>query len=72
MLRGTGQREEADNLYCRVADIGAAEAALRAKGVVFSASARMIRCHADGAGGWMAFFKDDEGRDLALHLQKAR
>ena len=23
--------------------------------------------HPDGAEEWMAFFKDDEGRDLALH-----
>jgi hypothetical protein len=27
----------------------------------------MIHRHADGREEWMAFFKDDEGRDLALH-----
>jgi catechol 2,3-dioxygenase-like lactoylglutathione lyase family enzyme len=67
MLRETGQAGPADILYLSVADIGATHAALVARGVVFVGPPHMIHKHADGAEEWMAFFKDDEGRDLALH-----
>jgi catechol 2,3-dioxygenase-like lactoylglutathione lyase family enzyme len=52
MLKETGSREEADILYLSCPDIGAPH---------------IIHKHPDGAEEWMAFFKDDEGRDLALH-----
>ena len=67
MLRETGQPGPADILYLSVADIGAAHAGLVARGVVFGGAPHMIHRHPDGAEEWMAFFKDDEGRDLALH-----
>ncbi len=67
MLRQTGQRGAADILYLSVSDIGAAHAGLAARGLVFSGAPHMIHRHGDGTEEWMAFFKDDEGRDLALH-----
>ncbi|MFN0114318.1 MAG: VOC family protein [Paracoccaceae bacterium] len=69
MLRETGRREEADILYFRVDDIGAAHATLAAKGVSFRGAPHMIHRHPDGTEDWMAFFADDEGRDLALQMQ---
>jgi len=71
MLRETGARGPADILYFRVADIGAAHAALAARGVAFTGAPHMIHRHPDGTEEWMAFFADDEGRDLALHMQAA-
>jgi catechol 2,3-dioxygenase-like lactoylglutathione lyase family enzyme len=67
MLRETGTRDEADLLYLPVPDIASACAALMQRGVVFSGAPHMIHRHPDGTEEWMAFFKDDEGRDLALH-----
>ncbi|MBL9049945.1 MAG: hypothetical protein JNK19_07530 [Tabrizicola sp.] len=67
MLKETGRRDEADILYLRCADIGAEHAALVERGAVFTGAPHMIHKHPDGAEEWMAFFKDDEGRDLALH-----
>jgi len=67
MLRETGQRDQADILYLSVQDIDAAHSALIGRGLVFSRAPHMIHRHPDGAEEWMAFFKDDEGRDLALH-----
>lgn len=67
MLRETGTRDEADILYLATPDIAAAHADLSARGAVFSGAPHMIHKHPDGAEEWMAFFHDDEGRDLALH-----
>lgn len=67
MLRETGSRDEADILYLAVPDIGAAHAELGGRGLVFSGAPHIIHRHPDGTEEWMAFFKDDEGRDLALH-----
>jgi catechol 2,3-dioxygenase-like lactoylglutathione lyase family enzyme len=67
MLRETGTRDEADILYLSTPDIAAAHAALVAKGAEWTGAPHMIHRHPDGAEEWMAFFKDDEGRDLALH-----
>ena len=72
MLRETGKREEADILYFRVPDIASAHAALARAGAQISAAPHMIHRHADGTEEWMTFFKDDEGRDLALHMIQAR
>jgi DNA-binding CsgD family transcriptional regulator/predicted enzyme related to lactoylglutathione lyase len=56
-------------LYLRVDDIGAAYNALGARGVEFNGAPHMIFRHADGMEEWMAFFKDPEGRILALMSQ---
>ena len=56
-------------LYLRVEDIAAAYADLIARGVEFSGAPHMIHRHADGTEEWMAFFKDPEGRPLALMSQ---
>ena len=67
MLRETGTRDPADILYFRVPNIAAAHADLSAKGIAFTRPPHLIHRHPDGTGEWMAFFTDDEGRDLALH-----
>ncbi|HLQ19622.1 MAG TPA: VOC family protein [Tabrizicola sp.] len=67
MLRETGQREEADILYLSTSDIAAAHAALTERGASMTGAPHRIHKHPDGTEEWMAFFKDDEGRDLALH-----
>ncbi len=56
-------------LYLRVDDIAAAHADLTARGTEFSGAPHMIHRHADGTEEWMAFFKDPEGRPLALLSQ---
>jgi DNA-binding CsgD family transcriptional regulator/extradiol dioxygenase family protein len=56
-------------LYLRVDDIAAAYTALAARGVEFKGAPHMIHRHADGTEEWMAFFKDPEGRFLALMSQ---
>ena len=67
MLREIGARDTADILYFRVPDIGAAHSALAARDVAFTSAPHVIHRHPDGAEEWMAFFHDDEGRDLSLH-----
>ena len=56
-------------LYLRVDDIGAAYSELGARGVEFNGAPHLIYRHADGTEEWMAFFKDPEGRFLALMSQ---
>jgi len=56
-------------LYLRVEDIAAVHTDLAARGVEFSGAPHMIHRHADGTEEWMAFFKDPEGRSLALMSQ---
>jgi DNA-binding CsgD family transcriptional regulator/catechol 2,3-dioxygenase-like lactoylglutathione lyase family enzyme len=56
-------------LYLRVDDIGAAYNELTARGVEFKGAPHLIFRHADGLEEWMAFFKDPEGRLLALMAQ---
>jgi DNA-binding CsgD family transcriptional regulator/catechol 2,3-dioxygenase-like lactoylglutathione lyase family enzyme len=56
-------------LYLRVEDIGAAYRELTARGVEFKGAPHLIHRHADGTEEWMAFFKDPEGRFLALMSQ---
>lgn len=53
-------------LYFRVPDIDAAYAQLRERGVEFTNAPHIIHRHEDGTEEWMAFFKDLEGRDLAI------
>ena len=56
-------------LYLRVDDIGTAHSELTARGVEFIGAPHLIHRHADGTEEWMAFFKDPEGRPLALMSQ---
>lgn len=58
-------------LYFRVDDIRAAQAALSSRGIEFTHAPHLIHAHADGTEEWMAFFKDNEGRALALMSQVA-
>jgi DNA-binding CsgD family transcriptional regulator/catechol 2,3-dioxygenase-like lactoylglutathione lyase family enzyme len=53
-------------LYFLVPDIEAAHRLLESRGVEFLNAPHMIHRHADGAEEWMCFFKDLEGRPLAL------
>jgi DNA-binding CsgD family transcriptional regulator len=53
-------------LYFRVEDVRSAYAALSARGVVFTNAPHMIHRHADGTEEWMAIFKDNEDRPLAI------
>lgn len=59
-------------LYLRVADIATAHDNLRSRGVEFINAPHMIHKHADGTEEWMAFFKDPEGRTLAIMSQVAQ
>jgi catechol 2,3-dioxygenase-like lactoylglutathione lyase family enzyme len=67
MLRETSRRDPADLLYFQTADIAGTHDTLIGKGVIFTNAPHRVHKHPDGAEEWMAFFKDDEGRDLALH-----
>jgi catechol 2,3-dioxygenase-like lactoylglutathione lyase family enzyme len=64
---GTEQGESI--LYFRVADIRAAHAGLAARGIEFLNAPHMIHRHDDGTEEWMAFFKDNDGRPLAIMAQ---
>jgi catechol 2,3-dioxygenase-like lactoylglutathione lyase family enzyme len=52
-------------IYFRVADVGSAHAALRAKGVAFVNAPHIVHRDPDH-DLWMAFFGDGEGNTLAL------
>ena len=65
---GHGSERES-TLYFRVEDIRAAHAGLIARGAEFIDAPHMIHRHADGTEEWMAFFKDNEGRTLAIMSQ---
>lgn len=67
MLRETGTRDEADILYLATEDIAAAHSELATRGAELTGAPHRIHTQPDGTQEWMAFFKDDEGRDLALH-----
>jgi DNA-binding CsgD family transcriptional regulator/catechol 2,3-dioxygenase-like lactoylglutathione lyase family enzyme len=53
-------------IYFRVADVHAAHAALSERGAEFINAPHMIHKHNDGTEEWFSFFKDNEGRPLAL------
>jgi len=53
-------------LYFSVANIKEAHDTLGKRGVEFINAPHMIHRHADGTEEWMAFFKDLEGRTLAI------
>jgi DNA-binding CsgD family transcriptional regulator/catechol 2,3-dioxygenase-like lactoylglutathione lyase family enzyme len=56
-------------LYFRVSDIRSTHTALAERGVEFTNAPHMIHRHADGTEEWMAFFRDNEGRPLAIMAQ---
>lgn len=56
-------------LYFRVEDIHATASDLEARGVEFINAPHMTHRHENGTEEWMAFFKDNEGRPLALMTQ---
>ena len=65
-----GEGETADSiLYFRVPDIHAAHRRLAKRGAEFINAPHLIHRHDDGAEEWMAFFKDPEGRPLAIMSQ---
>ncbi|HEY1605986.1 MAG TPA: LuxR C-terminal-related transcriptional regulator [Allosphingosinicella sp.] len=53
-------------LYLRVDDIHAAHRNLADKGVAFFNAPHLLHRHPDGTEEWMAEFRDNEGRPLAL------
>ena len=59
-------------LYFSVVDIHAAHAELAKRGVEFMGAPHLIHRHADGTEEWMAAFKDNEGRALAIHSRVGR
>jgi len=70
LSEGDGRATESI-LYFRVGDIHAQQQRLEAKGVVFTHAPHMVHRHEDGTEEWMAFFKDNEDRPLALMSQVA-
>lgn len=66
-----GEGGDQSVIYFRVPDIRAAHEQLHARGVQFEGVPHLIHRHADGVEEWMAFFKDNEGRILAIMSQVA-
>ena len=56
-------------LYFRVEDVRSAHAALSGRGIAFTNAPHMIHRHDDGTEEWMAVFKDNEDRPLAIMAQ---
>jgi len=67
LSEGEGPAESV--LYFQVGDIRAAHKSLAAKGVEFINAPHLIHRHADGTEEWMAFFRDNEDRTLAIMSQ---
>jgi catechol 2,3-dioxygenase-like lactoylglutathione lyase family enzyme len=72
-LTQEGESSSAESiLYLRVPDIQLAHDTLKSREVEFVSAPHMIHKHPDGTEEWMAFFKDPEGRPLALMSQVKR
>ena len=56
-------------IYFNVTDVRSAHAELTKRGVEFLGAPHMIHRHSDGTEEWMAAFKDNEGRPLAILSQ---
>lgn len=70
LLSETNAALPADSLlYLRVEDIERAYAQLQARGVEFTHAPHLVHRHGDGTEEWMAFFKDPDGRPLAIMSQ---
>jgi DNA-binding CsgD family transcriptional regulator/catechol 2,3-dioxygenase-like lactoylglutathione lyase family enzyme len=70
LSEGDGGAQESI-IYFKAADIHEAKAALEARGVEFINAPHMIHRYEDGTEEWMAFFKDNEGRPLAIMARAA-
>lgn len=68
-LTESDERAAESILYWRVEDIDAAYGTLTERGVQFHGAPHLIFRHPDGMEEWMAFFKDPDGRPLALMSQ---
>ncbi|MDJ0654949.1 MAG: LuxR C-terminal-related transcriptional regulator [Xanthomonadales bacterium] len=64
--QGEAVNDSESMLYLRVEDIRATHQDLEQRGVEFINPPHMIHQHEDGTEEWMAFFKDPEGRPLAI------
>jgi DNA-binding CsgD family transcriptional regulator/catechol 2,3-dioxygenase-like lactoylglutathione lyase family enzyme len=71
LSQAEGGGESESILYFRVEDIRLVHITLASQGVEFVDAPHMIHRHADGTEEWMTFFKDNEGRMLAL-LEQAK
>ena len=56
-------------IYFRVASVEAAYEELRGRGVEFVDAPHVVGTHPDGTQEWMAFFKDCDGKLLAVMAQ---
>jgi DNA-binding CsgD family transcriptional regulator/catechol 2,3-dioxygenase-like lactoylglutathione lyase family enzyme len=56
-------------IYFNVADVRSAHADLIERGVEFLSAPHLIHRHSDGTEEWLAAFKDNEGRPLAILSQ---
>jgi catechol 2,3-dioxygenase-like lactoylglutathione lyase family enzyme len=65
----TGAQPPESIIYWTVADIHAAYETLKSRGVGFVREPHRVHRHEDGTEEWMAFFRDLEGRPLALMQQ---
>ena len=66
---GAGRQTDQYVIYFRVPDIHAAHREFAERGIVFDAAPHLIHRHADGTEEWMAFFRDNEQRLLAIMCQ---
>lgn len=66
LFQSDAERQPESILYFSVADIRRAYDALSQRGAEFINAPHLIHRHADGTEEWMAFFKDLEGRPLAI------
>ena len=69
LTQGEDEAAAESILYFRVADVHAACENLQSRGVTVTNAPHMIHKHADGTEEWMAFFKDNEDRPLAVMAQ---
>ena len=66
LSQAQGKPAEESLVYLRVPDINAAYERLSDRGVEFINAPHMVHRHDDGVEEWMAFFKDPEGRPMAI------
>jgi hypothetical protein len=71
LFQADGEPPPESIIYFAVGDIQERYDALRWRGVEFINAPHLIHRHPDGVEEWMAFFKDLEGRPLAI-LSKAK
>ena len=70
LLSAGAEGSQGDSIiYFRVDDIRTAHKVMAARGIEFIGAPHMIHRHEDGTEEWMAFFKDNEERPLAILAQ---